>query len=199
MSDQYAKNTINYHQQQHLLMQQQQQQMLLQQQLQQQQAVNYQQKINQPIHPQHIQSKQQQINVQQYHAPQPQPQSNPQQASNNQDLASSSNIHLALLGLAETFLKTGQYRLSIHCLESILTLKLQDVSIITNFHILLKTRLNLCRLYLKHTVNTNQYVNAHLEKAVSFAFFLNFLSLGFGYVGHFEYFYLTNFIKYNKK
>lgn len=79
----------------------------------------------------------------------------------------SSNVYLTLLGLADSFQQSGQVRLTIHCLESILTLKPNDISIVTNFHIQLKTRINLCRLYLKHTVNTNQYVNAHLEKSVS--------------------------------
>ena len=83
----------------------------------------------------------------------------------------SSNVYLTLLGLADSFQQSGQIRLTIHCLESILTLKPNDISIVTNFHIQLKTRINLCRLYLKHTVNTNQYVNAHLEKSVSY---LNF-------------------------
>lgn len=80
----------------------------------------------------------------------------------------SSNVYLTLLGLADSFQQSNQFRLAIHCLESILTLKHNDISIVTNFHIQLKTRINLCRLYLKHTVNTNQYVNAHLEKSVSF-------------------------------
>ena len=81
--------------------------------------------------------------------------------------STSTSIYLALLGLADSFQRSGQYRSCIHCLESILTLKhRQDVPIIVNFHIQLKTRLNLCRLYLKHTINTNQYLNAHLEKAV---------------------------------
>jgi hypothetical protein len=86
------------------------------------------------------------------------------------DLTSSNSIYLALLGLAETFQQSGQIRLTIHCLESILTLKHQDMPIVTNFHMQLKTRLNLCRLYLKHTTNTNQYVNAHLEKSVIYCF-----------------------------
>jgi hypothetical protein len=86
--------------------------------------------------------------------------------SSDSNLASSNNVYLSLLGLADSFLKSSQYRLAIHCLETILTLKITDVSINTSFHIFLKTRLNLCRLYLKHTINTNQYVNAHLEKAI---------------------------------
>lgn len=80
--------------------------------------------------------------------------------------ATSSNVYLTLLGLAESFQQANQHRLTIHCLESILTLKHNDITLVTNFHIQLKTRINLCRLYLKHTVNTNQYVNAHLEKSV---------------------------------
>jgi tetratricopeptide (TPR) repeat protein len=82
------------------------------------------------------------------------------------NLASSNNVYLSLLGLADSFLKASQYRFAIHCLESILTLKFTDVSVNASFHIFLKTRLNLCRLYLKHTLNTNQYVNAHIEKAI---------------------------------
>jgi hypothetical protein len=78
----------------------------------------------------------------------------------------SSNVYLTLLGLADTFLKANQFKLAIHSLESILTLKYNDISVVTNFHIQLKTRISLCRLYLNHTLNTNQYVNAHLEKAL---------------------------------
>lgn len=77
------------------------------------------------------------------------------------------NVYLSLVALADNFQKAQQYRLAIHCLESVLlTLKGQDLPVVTNFHIQLKTRLNLCRLYLKHTDNTNQYVNAHIEKSV---------------------------------
>ena len=85
-------------------------------------------------------------------------------ASNQQN--TSTNVYLSLLGIADSLQKSHQYLLSIHCLESILTLKNQDISIVTNFHIQLKTRLRLCRIYLRHTVNTNQYVNAHLEKSM---------------------------------
>ena len=87
-------------------------------------------------------------------------------SSGDPNLATSYNVYLSLLGLADSFLKGSQYRGAIHCLETVLTLKITDVPINASFHIFLKTRLNLCRLYLKHTVNTNQYVNAHLEKAI---------------------------------
>lgn len=78
----------------------------------------------------------------------------------------STNVYLALLGVADTLLKSKQYLMGIHCLESILTLKNHDISIVNNLHVQLKTRLYLCRLYLRHTIDTNQYVNAHLEKSV---------------------------------
>ena len=79
---------------------------------------------------------------------------------------SGTSIYLSLLALADQFQRAKQYRLCIHCMESILTLKPQEAQIVVNFHVQLKTRLNLCRLYLRHTLNTNQYVNIHLEKAV---------------------------------
>jgi hypothetical protein len=75
-------------------------------------------------------------------------------------------VYLALVGLADQFQRSKHYRQCIHCMESILTLKPQEAPVVRNFHVQLKTRLNLCRLYLRHTVNTNQYVNIHLEKAV---------------------------------
>ncbi len=131
----------------------------------------------QPLHHQNLTIQQQQLLLQQQHQQRIQNQNvnnyaNSQQTVNQQqlpnpELTSSTSIFLSLLGLAESFQQNNQFRLSIHCLESILTLKHQDMPIITNFHIQLKTRLNLCRLYLKHTTNTNQYINAHLEKSVS--------------------------------
>jgi len=94
----------------------------------------------------------------------------------NSEMATTHNLHLVLLGMADLFQRLNQYRLVIHSLESILTMRFQDMPIATNLQIQLKTRLNLCRLYLKHTNNTNQYVNAHLEKSVRIIsfFFLNF-------------------------
>lgn len=83
------------------------------------------------------------------------------------DLTSSTNVYLSLLGLAESFQQSNQPRLCIHCLESILTLKPHDIPMQVNLQIQIKTRLNLCRLYLIHTLNTNQYLNAHLEKSVN--------------------------------
>jgi hypothetical protein len=158
MTDQYS-NYISYQQQHHHKNStiQQQQQLLLQQQ--QNQRVQ-QQNVNNYVNSQQTSNQQVMINQHQYPNP---------------DLTSSTSVYLALLGLAESFQQNNQFRLCIHCLESILTLKHQDMPIITNFHMQLKTRLNLCRLYLKHTSNTNQYINAHLEKSVSIIFLNNFL------------------------
>ena len=86
--------------------------------------------------------------------------------ANGAEPITSMSVYMSLLCLAESFQQSGQYRQCIHCLESILILKPHDLSVVMNFHIQLRTRLNLCRLYLKHTVNTNQYVNAHLEKSI---------------------------------
>lgn len=77
-----------------------------------------------------------------------------------------SNLYMALVGMSDSFLCSGQPRLAIHCLESVLTIKSQDVSVATSLHIQLRTRLNLCRLYLDFTLNTNQFVNAHMEKSM---------------------------------
>jgi hypothetical protein len=82
------------------------------------------------------------------------------------EMATTTNLHLVLLGMADLFQRLNQFRLAIHSLESVLTMRFQDMPITTNLQIQLKTRINLCRLYLKHTINTNQYVNAHLEKSV---------------------------------
>jgi len=84
----------------------------------------------------------------------------------NSEMATTNNLHLVLLGMADLFQRMNQFRLAIHSLESVLTMRFQDIPIATNLQIQLKTRLNLCRLYLKHTTGTNQYVNAHLEKSV---------------------------------
>lgn len=162
MTDQYS-NYIGFQQQLHhqnLTIQQQQQLLLQQQQHQQiQQQRVQQQNVNNYPNSQHTVN-QQQVMV-----------NPPTQQLPNPELTSSVSIYLALLGLAESFQQNNQFRLCIHCLESILTLKHQDMPIITNFHMQLKTRLNLCRLYLKHTSNTNQYINAHLEKSVSIFFY----------------------------
>ena len=92
-----------------------------------------------------------------------------------QPSSSNPNAYLTLLALADSFQKAHQYRLAIHCLESILTLKNQDLAANTNYlHVQLKTRLNLCRLYLKHTLSTNQQVNAFLEKSVIYYFICGF-------------------------
>jgi hypothetical protein len=104
-----------------------------------------------------LQTPQQPSPIQHHQHPPPATQSDP---------TLNSNLYLTLLGLADSFLKANQFRLVIHCLESILTVKSQDIVIATSLHIQLKTRLNLCRLYLKYTTNTNQYVNVHLEKSV---------------------------------
>lgn len=77
-----------------------------------------------------------------------------------------SNLYMVLVGMSDSFLSAAQPRLAIHCLESVLTIKSQDLSIATSLHIQLRTRLNLCRLYLDYTVNTNQLVNAHVEKSM---------------------------------
>lgn len=77
-----------------------------------------------------------------------------------------SNLYMVLVGMSDSFLGAGHPRLAIHCLESVLTIKSQDLSIATSLHIQLRTRLNLCRLYLDYTVNTNQLVNSHVEKAM---------------------------------
>ena len=97
-------------------------------------------------------------NFQQYHGQHQMP---------NSEMATTNNLHLVLLGMADLFQRLNQFRLAIHSLESILTMRFQDMPIAANLQIQLKTRLNLCRLYLKHTTNTNQYVNAHLEKSVN--------------------------------
>ncbi len=75
-------------------------------------------------------------------------------------------VYLSLLALADQFQKSKNYRLFIHCMESVLTLKPQDAPVVRSFYVQLKTRLSLCRVYLRHTVKTNQYVNIHLEKAI---------------------------------
>lgn len=67
-----------------------------------------------------------------------------------------SNLYMALVGMSDAFLAKKQPRLAIHCLESIIAVKSQDISIATSLHVQLRTRLNLCRLYLDYTVNTNQ-------------------------------------------
>jgi hypothetical protein len=123
----------------------------------------YQQTMHQQQHyPQHAQS----LNVN-YQPPQTQ---QPQQNVNSSSLVhsdqSGTTVYLALLALADQFQQSKNYRLCIHCMESILTLKPQEAPIVRNFHVQLKTRLSLCRLYLRHTVNTNPYVNIHLEKAI---------------------------------
>ena len=119
---------------------------------QQHQHIQHQHQQQQPQQLQHQQLQQTNLNSTPQHQPKTQP----------------PNVYLSLLALADNFQKAQQYRLTIHCLESILlTLKGQDMPVVTNFHIQLKTRLNLCRLYLKHTVNSNQYINAHIEKSVN--------------------------------
>lgn len=136
-----------------------------------QQQFQYPQQQQQQQHPQIMQQTQlnqfQQINMQQ----------NKQLVQPDAAKASTSNLHLTLLGLADQFQKSNQFRMAIHCLESILTLKHSDISLNMNFHIQLRTRISLCRLYLKHTLNTNQYVNAHLEKAVKLLFFFNIINI----------------------
>ncbi len=116
------------------------------------------------------QTQQQHFQQQQYHLQQQQqPVINQQQSQNvnpNQQQQSSTNLYLSLLGVADSMQKSSQPLIAIHCLESILTLKNQEVSIVMNFHIQLKTRLRLCRMYLKYTLNTNHYVNAHIEKSI---------------------------------
>ena len=87
---------------------------------------------------------------------------NTEQVSNSD----SSNVYLALLGLAESFQQAGKYNLSIHCLESMFAMMKQDKQL-PSFHFQLKVRFNLCRLYLRYTVGTNEAVNVHLEKSVS--------------------------------
>ncbi len=82
----------------------------------------------------------------------------------NQQQQSSTNLYLSLLGIADSMLKSNQHLIAIHCLETILTLKNQEFTV-SNLHVQLKTRLRLCRMYLKYTLNTNQYVNAHVEKS----------------------------------
>lgn len=137
---------------------------------------NYQTQMKYPQHIQHQYHQSQYVNQIAIEPQKPtyqQPIQNPIQPAQ-----STSSLYLALLGLAENFQQKQQYRLVIHCLESILTIKNYEVPIATSFHIQLKTRINLCRLYLKHTINTNQYVNAHVEKSVRIKLFLkNFCSI----------------------
>ncbi|RNA07819.1 MAU2 chromatid cohesion factor -like protein [Brachionus plicatilis] len=75
------------------------------------------------------------------------------------------NIYLALLGLADSFQKSNQHRLCIHCLESMLLIKPIDIPVQLHFQLQIKARLNLSRLYLKYTSKSNQIINMHLEKA----------------------------------
>jgi hypothetical protein len=119
----------------------------------------------------HHQQQQQYILQQQQQQQQQQSkyQSVPQQvliATNQTNTDANMNAYLTLLGLADSFQQSSNYRLTIHCLESILLIKPQNMTTQANVHMQLKTRLSLCRLYLKHTVNTNQYVNSHLEKSM---------------------------------
>lgn len=86
------------------------------------------------------------------------------QGSDNQ--SNSLNIYLTLLGLADSFQKSNQIRLCIHCLESILLIKPIDISTQLHFQLQIKTRLNLSRFYLRYTSKSNQIINLHLEKAV---------------------------------
>lgn len=82
--------------------------------------------------------------------------------SSNSD---NSNVYLALLGLAESFQQAGKYNLCIHCLESMFIMMKQEKQS-PGFHFQLKVRLNLCRLYLRHSIGNNETVNSHLEKSV---------------------------------
>jgi hypothetical protein len=127
---------------------------------------------------------------QNYVAQQPRPSQQPLQISNqnNQPInnfvssdsslvssavdPSGSNIYLSLIGLADFFQKSKQYRACIQCLEAILGLRPQEAPIARSFHVQLRTRLNLCRLYFRHTTNANQFVNLHLEKSVLFLCFI---------------------------
>lgn len=77
-----------------------------------------------------------------------------------------SSLYLSLVGMSESFLSMSQPRLAIHCLESILTIKSQDMTVATSLHIQLRTRLNLCRLYLDYTSQCNQYINTHVDKSM---------------------------------
>ena len=76
--------------------------------------------------------------------------------------SSNTNLYFTLLGLAEKFRQLSNYRLVIHCLESILTIK---PAIEANLE--LGIRLSLCKYYLKYTTNSSNLIIIHLEKAVS--------------------------------
>lgn len=134
--------------------------------------INYQQPTANPTSG-YYQTQQQQYPQQSYQQSQQpvnlyqqQPQSYAKQQQQQSPSTGESNLYMALVGMSDSFLSTGQPRLAIHCLESILTIKSQDVSVATSLHIQLRTRLNLCRLYLDFTLNTNQFVNAHMEKSM---------------------------------
>jgi hypothetical protein len=89
-----------------------------------------------------------------------QQQQQPQQIIKPQ--SSNRNLYFTLLGLAEKFRQLSNYRLVIHCLESILTIK---PSIEANLE--LEIRFSLCKYYLKYTTNSSNLIIIHLEKAVS--------------------------------
>lgn len=91
--------------------------------------------------------------------------SRPNQPFENQ--SKSLSLYLALFGLADSFQKSNQIRLCIHCLESILLIKPIDMSVQLHFQLHIKTRLSLSRLYLKYVMKSNQMVNLNLEKAVT--------------------------------
>ena len=109
---------------------------------------------------------------------QPQQQQHPQQIisqhnylhhqqQQQQQKPNSLNIYYTLLGLAEKFRQTSNYRLVIHCLESILTIK---PAIETN--LIIDVHFNLCKYYLKYTTNSLNIINGHLEKAVRKSFII---------------------------
>lgn len=84
----------------------------------------------------------------------------PQQQQQQQQKPNNLNLYYTLLGLAEKFRQTSNYRLVIHCLESILTIK---PAIETN--LIIDVHFNLCKYYLKYTTNSLNLINTHLEKA----------------------------------
>jgi len=139
---------------------QQQQQYVQQQYLQQQQQPQQQQPVYLFIPNQQQQQQQQAYQHGQKTMSQASPSPSPSSSGET------SNLYMALVGMSDAFLASKQPRLAIHCLESIIAVKSQDISIATSLHVQLRTRLNLCRLYLDYTVNTNQYVNAHMEKSM---------------------------------
>ena len=135
---------------------------------QQPQQIYHHQPVQQIIQPQYQQQviyspqlPQQQIIVNQQHYLQPQ--ASQQHVEKQKPVISNNlNVYYTLLGLAEKFRQSSNYRLVIHCLESILTIKPALES-----NLMIDVHFNLCKYYQKFTTNSISIINSHLEKAVS--------------------------------